>query len=510
MLITHSSHRLLRVSGTTAYSSSLCCAIAATAATSPPSQRLCFFSGDTSAEKRQQQSSYPPLPEVPGVSAGSLALVGASLPLVAKAGTGFTGHFYGRLFEAHPELLNTFNVTNQKTGKQRAALFGAIARSATGLLTNGQLPLDMLEGVCQKHCALNVLPTHYDVVGEHIVGTIVDLLDPGESILNAWIELYGSLAGYMIRREEEIYREVESRPGGWRGTRQFTVAKKRSQSSSITEFEFVPNDRKPICNFQSGQYVTVWVKPPQEQSEYRQPRHYSIINSPSSSLIDDVANNNTPNSYKIAVRKQPDGLVSTYLHDWVEEGDVIDLSPPMGDFTIANAHHLWTAAENAPPVVLLSAGVGMTPMLSMLHTLEDNAYFDECGDRCEGDDHAQKLLWLHGAKNGQEHAFKDYLVSMGKEHPDHVTRRVWYSEPNDDDAIVMGDKNTAPYHFSGQMDLEQVKHYLPLDHDSALYYFCGPLPFMESIQKQLLEFGVPEDRLHCESFGPADQSLMKN
>merc|ERR1712187_239485 len=113
----------------------------------------------------------------------------------------------------HPELLDTFNVTNQRRGTQQAALFSAIARSATSLLSSGTLPPAMLEGINHKHCALNVVPAQYDVVGEHILGTITDLLNPGQTVLDAWGELYGALANQGIKREEEMDKDVESRPG---------------------------------------------------------------------------------------------------------------------------------------------------------------------------------------------------------------------------------------------------------------------------------------------------------
>jgi len=438
-----------------------------------------FFS-----KTRNFSANESPLPKIPSVSLSSLGIVGTTLPLVAAAGTKFTGHFYERLFKAHPELLNIFNLNNQRNGTQKAALFGAIARAATSLLSSGKLPMEMLEGICQKHCALYVVPAHYDVVGEHIIGTIVDMLDPGETVLNAWGQLYLALAGNMMHREEEIYRQVESRSGGWRGTRSFIVKSKERKSDNITSFYMVPKDGKPVCSFSSGQYITVWLHP--KESEYRQPRHYSITNSPGSET----------SGYSIAVRKVTDGLISSYLHDQVKEGDEIELSPPMGDFTIQGSEHIWTTDA---PVVLISAGVGMTPMLSMLHSLEDHKL-----------SHAKlghKVLWLHGARNGKEHAFRDYIVSLSHDHPDEVTRRVWYSEANADD--IRGENNAAKYHFDGNMELGSVKSHLPLHDERAQYYYCGPLPFMQNIQSQLTDFGVPKASQHYEAFGPGQEVMSR-
>lgn len=267
----------------------------------------------------------------------------------------------------------------------------------------------MLEGINHKHCALGVVPAQYDVVAEHILGTITDLLDPGESVLGAWAELYTALAKQCIDREEAIYQEVESKPGGWRGQRKFTIKEKVVKSDHITSFTLAPSDGKRVVDFSAGQYLTVWLHP--SGWEHRQPRHYSLINSPNGE------------NYQIAVKKEPNGLVSGYLHDKMAVGDELDISAPYGNFNVAGSEKLWLSDVNAP-IVLLSAGVGLTPMLSMLHTLEDDfGLYDT--DR--------HVLWLHAAKNGREHAFRDYLVTQALAHPNDITRRVWYSEPNPDD-----------------------------------------------------------------------------
>merc|ERR1712048_654189 len=199
--------------------------------------------------------------------------------------------------------------------------------------------------------------------------------------------------------------------------------------------------------------------------------------------------------YSIAVKKEEKGLVSSYLHDRIAVGDEVELSPPYGDFNISGCEQLWTSDVDAP-IVLMSAGVGVTPMLSMLHTLEDTWGLH---------DTERHVLWLHAAQNGREHGFRDYLVSMAQMHPNDITRRVWYSEPNDDE--VRGYLNTSPYHFSGRMDLNEVEELLPLGDSRAQYFFCGPLPWMQSVNKQLTDFGVPKEALHYEAFGTGGAGL---
>jgi nitric oxide dioxygenase len=152
---------------------------------------------------------------------------------VAAAGEGFTKHFYARMFAAHPELKNVFNLQNQKTGRQQKALFSAVAASAVSVLETGELPRDMLEGIHQKHCALNVQPGQYSVVGEHILGTIREVLTPAPEVLDAWGALYGAIAAHAIEREEVIYKEAEAKTGGWRGERDFVVARRKMQQVAL-------------------------------------------------------------------------------------------------------------------------------------------------------------------------------------------------------------------------------------------------------------------------------------
>mmetsp|Transcript_23101 Transcript_23101/g.41745 ORF Transcript_23101/g.41745 Transcript_23101/m.41745 type:complete len:431 (+) Transcript_23101:55-1347(+) len=410
-----------------------------------------------------------------GLTTKTLDLVKATLPAVAEAGPAFTGHFYKRMFKAHPELLNTFNVANQRQGRQQKALFNAVAACAVNVLEHGCLPTEMLEGVHHKHCALDVQPAQYDVVAEHIIGTIVEMLDPGQEVLDAWGELYGAVADRCVTREEEIYKQTESLPGGWRGLRKFKVVEKTPKSEVITKFTFAPADGQKICEFIPGQYTSVWLQP--DSWDNRQVRHYS--------LVSDVGTD----SYSIAVKKEHNGLMSSYLHDRLAVGDEVDLSAPFGNFNIGGCEKLWTSDPNAP-VVMLSAGVGITPMLGMLGNLKNGVT-----------PQSRPVVWMHAAKNGHEHAFRDYLVGLARAHPDEITRRVWYESPSPDD--VKGMSNRSPFHYEGLMDLTKVKSLLPLDESHAQYFFCGPQEWMKMVGGQLLQLGVHKENLHFEAFGPS-------
>ncbi|KAI4637070.1 hypothetical protein J4E78_011087, partial [Alternaria triticimaculans] len=118
----------------------------------------------------------------------------------------------------HPELKNVFNMNNQRNGDQREALFNAICAYGANL-ENLAVLLPAVEKIAQKHTSLNIQPAQYAIVGENLLATIKELLNPGEEALAAWGRAYGVLADVFINREEEIYQATEQQTGGWRGTR---------------------------------------------------------------------------------------------------------------------------------------------------------------------------------------------------------------------------------------------------------------------------------------------------
>ncbi len=147
------------------------------------------------------------------VSPENLKTVKATLPLVAKAGTNFTKHFYGRMFAANPELKNVFNQTNQAMGGQPKKLLKTVALAAQSAIDTGELPGEAIEGICQKHAALGVGKEAYAVVGEHFLGTIEDLLTKDETVLGAWGALYGDITRVFTTHKREITDANAAVPG---------------------------------------------------------------------------------------------------------------------------------------------------------------------------------------------------------------------------------------------------------------------------------------------------------
>ena len=188
-------------------------------------------------------------------------------------------------------------------------------------------------------------------------------------------------------------------------------------------------------------------------------RTYSLSNAPGS------------DRYRISVRREPLGLVSRHLHDRVEAGAIVSARAPAGDFVLG--------CTNCP-VALISAGVGLTPMLSMLYQLAAAGA-------------ERPIWWLHGARDGAHHALADEVAQLAARHPN-LSTRVAYSRP------APGDELGVHYDVQGRVDAKLVADFV--DASDAQYYLCGPTRFMASVQDGLETRGVCSERIHTESFGP--------
>lgn len=387
----------------------------------------------------------------------TIAVVKSTIPLLAATGPKLTAHFYDRMFSHNPELKEIFNMSNQRNGDQREALFNAICAYA-GNLENLAVLLPAVEKIAQKHTSFQIRPEQYDIVGHHLLATLDELFSPGQEVLDAWGRAYGVLAGVFINREAEIYQANANKIGGWEGTRPFRIVEKTPQSALITSFELAPVDALPVAEYQPGQYLGVWLKP--EGFPHQEIRQYSLTRKPDGK------------TYRIAVKREEGGQVSSWLHNHARVGDEIHLAAPAGDF--------FMEVTPQTPVTLISAGVGQTPMLAMLDALAKSA-------------HPAQVNWFHAAENGEVHAFADEVHSLGGR-LSHFERHVWYRSPSENDRAA------AKFDSEGLMDLlaQEGKISAP----EMQFYLCGPVSFMRFAAEQLTKLGVEQDRIHYECFGP--------
>jgi nitric oxide dioxygenase len=397
------------------------------------------------------------------LQARTIEIIKSTVPVLEVHGEAITSRFYQLLFQKHPELLNIFNHANQKKGRQQAALANAVYAAAANI-DKLEAIIPVVKQIAHKHRSLGVKPEHYPVVGENLLAAIKDVLGDAatDDIIKAWAEAYGVIADAFIGVEQSMYEAAETQKGGWEGFRAFVVAKKAEESSVITSFYLKPEDGAAIADFRPGQYVSVRMTIPGEKNTHI--RQYSLSDSPGK------------NHYRISVKKEagmdcPDGIVSNYLHEGVKEGDVLYLSAPAGDFYLDNM------VER--PLVLLSGGVGLTPMVSMLKTAAERQ-----PDR--------SVTFVHAAINGNMHALRDEVLSVTAQ-SENITSYFVYEKPEEHD---------EGYEKIGYVDIDWLRDVLPLQKD-AEYYFCGPLPFMKAVYNALLDLNISEERIHFEFFGPA-------
>ncbi|KJR34140.1 nitric oxide dioxygenase [Vibrio navarrensis] len=389
------------------------------------------------------------------LSENTIQIVKSTAPLLAKTGPQLTAHFYQRMFTHHPELKEIFNMSNQRNGDQREALFNAICAYANNI-DNLPALLGAVEKIAHKHSSFLISAEQYQIVGSHLLATIDELFSPGEAVLDAWAEAYGVLANVFIAREEQIYQHNEAQEGGWRGVREFELIDKHYESSTICSFVFKPTDGLNVARYKPGQYIGIHIQHP--SLEHQEIRQYSLSSAPQEGV------------YRISVKREPSGLVSNYLHDTLQVGETVKLTAPAGDF--------YLDITPQTPVVLISAGVGLTPMLAMLESLSE---------------HRAPLTWVHATENGQQHAFKQHAKALVSKLEQGQTA-IWYHQPSTEDRL--GDD----FHFTGLVNLDEIRDKLQAEH--AQVYLCGPIGFMQYAAKQLVTLGLTSERIHYECFGP--------
>lgn len=394
------------------------------------------------------------------LTAQQIALVKSTIPLLQSAGVAVTTHFYQRLFQHHPELQDIFNMSNQHNGRQQFALFSAIAAFASHIDDLAQLQA-MVERVANKHTSFFIQPAHYAIVGQHLIATLEELAPAAFSpaIADAWRAAYQQLATVMIGHEQALYQQKLLGHGGWYGSRPFQVIGKAMESALVCSFTLKPLDGQPVLAYQPGQYIGIRLQP--SHSAHQQIRQYSL------------SDRSNGHSYRISVKRerlpQP-GLVSNYLHDEIDVGAVVELLPPAGDFVLQSAPQ---------PTVLISAGVGITPMMAMLETLAASG-------------HNPPVWFLHACEDQTQHSFAARLSELAQQQ-DNLSSLYWYRHSG---GVPLASQRA----FSGLMQLDGLAAELPLA--GGQFYLCGPHAFMQAQYRQLRQLGVAASRIHYELFGP--------
>lgn len=387
------------------------------------------------------------------LNAEQRAIIKATVPLLETGGETLTTHFYQMMLNEYPEVRPLFNQAHQASGDQPRALANGVLMYARHIDQLEQLG-GLVGQIINKHVALQILPEHYPIVGRCLLRAIEEVLGKDiatTEVIDAWGAAYGQLADILINAEESLYKQKEEADGGWRGTREFRLARRVEESREIVSFYFAPVDGKPVLKAEPGQYIGLRLMI--DGVEHR--RNYSL-----SALCDG-------GEYRVSVKRESGGTVSNYLHDQLMVGDTLQLFPPAGDFTLA---------ASDKPLVLISGGVGITPTLAMLEAALPTG---------------RPVHFIHCARNGQVHAFREWLDTQAAQHPQ-LKRFYCYAEADD----------AAHANAVGLLDQHLLDEWLPRERDVDAY-FLGPKPFMAAVKRQLLALGVPERQTRYEFFGPA-------
>ncbi|KJY19752.1 MULTISPECIES: globin domain-containing protein [unclassified Streptomyces] len=390
------------------------------------------------------------------LSEQSTATVRATLPAVGAAIGDITELFYAKLFAAHPELLrDLFNRGNQNAGLQKQALAGSIAAFATHLVEHPDTRPDVMLGrIAHKHASLGVTREQYTVVHRHLFAAIAEILGEAATpeVAQAWDEVYWLMANALVAIEERLYAGHRIAAGDvWR---EWTVTGRSEETADCATFRITPADGAPAPAHLPGQYVSVQVELPDGA---RQIRQYSLSCAPGSAVrAITVKRVHGPSA------AGPDGEVSNHLHAHVRPGHALRVSAPYGDLVLQ---------DSGAPVLLASAGIGCTPMLSMLEHLAETGY-------------AAPVTVLHADRSPADHPLRADHRAFTHKLAD-ASARFWYEE------------EAEPGDGTGLMDLTDV----PVAPGTTAY-LCGPLPFMRSVREQLIAKGVPASDIHYEVFGP--------
>jgi nitric oxide dioxygenase len=388
------------------------------------------------------------------ISAASRPYIDASVPVLRQHGLSITKLFYANMFKAHPELTSLFNMGNQASGAQQQSLASAVFAYAANIGNPGALG-PVVKRIVHKHVSVGIRAEHYPIVGQHLLGAIAETLGDAATapLLDAWKEAYGSLARLLIEAEAEMYSTAGIQPGE---TRPMRVTEVVTESANVKSFRLVAADEKPLPAFQAGQYVSVAVDLPDGRHQLRQ---YSLSDAPG------------VGSFRISVKREdgagtPAGMVSNWLHQNVEAGSILQVSHPFGEFT--------PDTEGDQPIVLLSAGVGVTPMVSALK-------------RIAAVNPQRRVIFAHAARDAAHHALRAEVEALKDVMPN-LSVVNFYEERGD-----------AQQAIEGRMNVNLLPAW---PREQATVWLCGPHKFMQAQWLSLLHAGVPAAKLQREVFGP--------
>jgi nitric oxide dioxygenase len=383
----------------------------------------------------------------------------ASVPVLREHGLTITRTFYENMFREHPELTNLFNMGNQASGAQQQSLAAAVFAYAANI-DNAAALGPVVNRIVHKHASVGIKAEHYPIVGRHLLGAIQQTLGDAATppLLEAWDEAYSMLADALIDAEKNLYAQANVEPGQLRDMR---VIETRQEAEGILAIVMQPLDGQPAPQFKPGQYVSVCVD---FGNGRRQLRQYSLSDAPKADRLRITVKREVPG------HETPAGEVSNWLHDNVKRDRILQITHPFGEFT--------PDTESSAPVVLMAAGVGITPMVSALNRIAEV-------------NPQRHVIFAFAGRDKAHHAHQADIARAQSVMPNLQVVNFYES--------LNGASTSESNVHEGLMDVSKLPAW---PRSEANVYMCGPTGFMKGQWLSLVEAGVPAANLHREVFGP--------
>ena len=381
-------------------------------------------------------------------------IIKATAPVVEEKAEELTKLFYPIMFSRYPALKMFFNQAHLRDKTQPRAFTASIVDYANSI-DNLDAIKPLINEIAEKHASLNIKPVQYSIVIPCMLEAIGNVLGEAGTpeVKSAWEEAIVNFSNIIIESESKKYEDTLSKEGGWKGYKNFTVTQKENESILITSFYLEPADDKPVATYKAGQYISIMLDLPESGVVFR---NYSLSDSPNGKY------------YRISVKREESGLVSNYLHNTLCHGDKIKINPPYGSFSLK---------ESDKQAVLISGGVGITPMMSILRNAAEQQL-------------TREICFVHGTQDGSTHAFKDDVVTLTSDFKN-FTHKFFYSRHSANSSDTK----------EGRVTMDSIKQIVGYEKD-AEFYLCGPTSMMKDLYRELINWGVAPNNIIYEYFGP--------